>query len=136
MPKPGRYTITGLAALQRKLARLNAQTIGDIAKDTFEEAARPMVSQIQSLAPVEKGRLRKAIRVYSFINDAGNASYRISIGEKEFAGETFYGPMQEHGTSKMDGKHFMKRGFDQTESQVAENSMKLIATGIETEMKR
>lgn len=136
MPKRGRFTVKGLDELRRKLNRLNGQTIGNVAAEAFPKAARPMVERIQSLAPIDTGALRRAIRVHSFINDEGNASFRISIGIKNFVGDQFYGAMQEFGTVKMEAKHFMKRGFEQTESQVAEEAMKLIATGIEDDMKR
>jgi HK97 gp10 family phage protein len=131
-----RYTIEGLDTLRSKLHRLSATTIGDVAKEAFPKAANPMVDRIQSLAPVRTGKLRSAIRVRAFINDQGNASFRISIGIKNFVGDTFYGAMQEFGTVKMEAKHFMKRGFEETESQVAETAMRLIASGIENEMRR
>lgn len=130
-----RSSLLGLDQFAKDLARLSNGPLDRIVADALRQAAKPMVSRVRSLAPTKSGSLKRSIRVLSGSKKGKGGFVRIVISERSFPGGRFYAPKQELGTDKLDAKHFMRSGFDQTQSSVADKAASLIAQEIERALK-
>ena len=114
--------LTGDKKLNRKLKRLAGPDARKVIRQASRVAIKPVRSAAKSQAPHDSGALRRAIRIRAIKRSRSKVGTRITIGEKDFTGSTFYGGFQEWGwkTGKrgsqnrthIEGKRFLKQAAD------------------------
>lgn len=129
--KGGSYAVLGLKDVKDSLNKLSKDLRTTIILDALRVAGRPMLDRVRSLTPVRSGDLRRAIRVVIGSAKDGRVYYRVVINKRNFVGDQFYGAIQEYGSEKLKAKRFMRRGFQQTKSQVERNTERLIAEAVQ-----
>lgn len=129
--------VRGATAIIRALARLEKREAKKIIRRALRMVAKKITERAKMLAPVDTGRLKRAIRTRAGKRSRRYIAVVSTIGEGQFQGETFYGGFQEWGwkTGKrgsdnrrdVPGKHFMQGAAEQVGPQAAEAATQQIA---------
>lgn len=135
--------LTGDKALNRKLQRLAGPVAKKIVRQAARIAVKPVLSAARNTVPVRSGKLRRAIKIRALPRSRTRVGVRVTLGDQEFTGETFYGGFQEWGwkTGKRNsttaarrqipGRHFLLRA---AESQ-RETALKIYAREISAKIR-
>lgn len=102
------YVLNGGLSLQRKLEQLPKKIQNKIGRTALRDAAKLIQAEAKRLAPVhdgpyppgkdrKPGSLRKAIKVRSGGRRKGMSIVKVTIGQGDFIGKTFYGAFLEYG---------------------------------------
>lgn len=119
------YSIGNLDAVLDRLGTLPVNLAKTIVKRGLKDVLKPMESAAKSLAPVDTGGIRDAIKITATRSKKGLIFANVMIGANDLKsnkGDQFYGSFQEFGMTRhgilYPGKHFMKRAFDQSKGEV------------------
>lgn len=125
-------TISGLEPLLKKLKTLEPKIAKKVLRQSLRAGAKIIQTAAKAKAPVKSGQLRKAIKVRAQKRTRrGTIGVNVSVGEKDFAGEVFYGSFIEFGSSKMPARPFMKPAFQENKAAALQVIQDGIAAGIE-----
>jgi HK97 gp10 family phage protein len=118
-------TIRGLGKLTRQLRKLEPKNARKAIRKAARAAAKPVQIKAKDLAPVDTGLLRKEIKVRAVKRSRQRIGVRVTIGNRNFVGDTFYGGFQEFGWTtvngrRVPGKHFLEAAADDNKSRVRE----------------
>jgi HK97 gp10 family phage protein len=101
--------LTGAKELKAALQNLPLDDNRDgIARRVLKEAGKPILAAARSMAPVDTGRLKKAIFMRSQRVQRGDVT--VAIGVRR--GRVFYGWFQEFGTKYLPPQPFMRPAWD------------------------
>jgi len=138
--------ITGIKETDRAIQELGKNISKKIMRKAMRESLKPVQQACKQNAPVDKGDLRKAIKIKAMKKSRKGFGVKVEIGEGDFKGDTFYGAFQEYGwkTGKrgsenrheIKGKGFMRKSFDETKESAKEDALNKIKIGIEAEANR
>lgn len=130
------FKITGAKEIERKLKSLAPKIAKKVVRKALKSATKVVKLAVEQEAPVgDTGILSASVKVRTRTKK-GKMTATVQIGDKNFAGDTWYAPAVEFGTSKMEPNPFMQRAFDKTEDQVANQLTQDLVRGIENEMKK
>jgi HK97 gp10 family phage protein len=107
-----RISIEGGRELDRALKKLPRALARKIIRQSLREAARPIVEEAKSRAPVLTGQMRDSLRVRAGKRRKGQASMAVQTKDGDYAGDTFYAAFYEYGTSRQPARPFMRPAFD------------------------
>lgn len=138
--------ITGIKETDNAIKELGKNLSKKIMRKSMREALKPVQQACKQNAPVDRGNLKKAIKIKAMKKSRKGFGVKVEIGEGDFKGDTFYGAFQEWGwkTGKrgsenrheIKGKGYMRKGFDETKESAKEDAIKKIKKGIEAEANR
>lgn len=133
-----------LGPLQRSLKGLPARLAKKVLRQAIRKGAKVIQQKANSLAPVDSGMTRKAIKVR-----AGKRSRKPRIwintvvGEGDYKGDTFYAAFLEYGhlsgkrgsdgRKAVPARPFMRPAAEQSEAEVTRLVRAEIAAGVERE---
>lgn len=130
------FEITGLKECLRALKTLAPKLEKKVLRQAIRKALKPILAKAKELAPKDKGDLAKAIKLRAAVKrKRGVIALEVRVGEGEFQGKTFYGGMQEYGTSKIQPHPFMRPAFDEGKDQAMTTAKEEILAGVEREAK-
>lgn len=122
--------ITGLREVQRKLNALPDKVQKKVVRAALRRATVILQKAVKADAPVgDTGQLRKAVKITTSFRK-GVISAKVTIGKKNFVGDTYYAAIVEFGSKYQEGQHFMERAFDANKQNVAEQAAVEIKDGI------
>lgn len=119
-----------------------------ILRKATRAGCKPIAKAAKADAPVLSGQARKAIKVRAAKRSRKRKSITTFVQNAagDYKGSTYYAAFQEYGyrlgprrlgdkRRKVEGKEFMKKGFDQGRGQAEKEVKREIREGIEREMK-
>lgn len=127
--------VTGIIDLKKKLQALAGDTIAKkVLRSAIRKSAKPMLAAAKAYAPVDSGLLEESIKLKAIRRTRTGFGVRISTSDSDFnsQGSTFYGAMQELGTSKMAPNPYLRPAFDTTKSE----SVQIVTTEMQTAIAR
>lgn len=138
--------ITGLAALDRKLANLPRKTERKVVKQSIKKSAAVIQNEIVARTPVDTGTLKREmakkrnIRTLKKRRD-GSLGMRIASPKREALGidedDKFYYPSAvEFGTSELPGQHVMRQATEAKKEEYLRQLSQEMGAGIEAEAKK
>lgn len=92
-------------------------------------ASKEIASRAKELAPIQqkpkrgqklrspRGRLKKSIKVRAMKRKKGRVGFRVTTGQGEFKGDTYYGGMVEYGTTSQPAQPFMRPAWDEKQNE-------------------
>lgn len=97
--------VLGLPEVRRALAELPKTLQRKFVRDELKWAARLVEAEAERRAPVEadrthgapSGTLQKSIKVRTLPRSRSGGGYSVGVGEEDYKGAAFYGPMVELG---------------------------------------
>jgi HK97 gp10 family phage protein len=132
--------ITGDRELNRMLRRLALKDGKKVVRAAARKAIKPVQLSAKQLAPKDSGQLRRAVKVRALPRSRRRVGVRVTIGERFFTGDQFYGSFQEWGwkTGKrgsanrrqIPGKHFLREAADSNRAKVIAIYRREIRKGI------
>lgn len=125
--------ITGVREIDKALRELEPKIAKKVLRQAMRKSMKVVQKAVKENVPVDEGQLRDAIKVRAGKRSRKGFTIEVQIGEGDFVGDTYYGAFQEYGTSKMEGKGFMRKAFDETAEQARKEAIELIRKGIEKE---
>ena len=140
-------TLEGAKELDRKLRELPKRLEKKILRTALRAGMRPIHTAAQQNAPVEKGQLKRSIKLRAIKrNRKGFVGVKIETKGGFFRGETFYGAFQEFGfrighrrlgnqRKFIPGKHYFLGAADDKKDEAASIVTSEIASGIIREAK-
>lgn len=137
----GSIRIEGGKQLERRLKALPPRVAGQVSRQALRAGAKIVQAAAVADAPVRKGLLKQSIKVRAAKRRRGSVGVVVQTGQGFFRGETFYGAFQELGFHLgprrlgnlrrfVEGKHFMKRAFDDTREEAAKVTTDQLWAGI------
>lgn len=139
-------TIRGLKEVSAKLRRVEPALGRKIIRRAFRQALKPVKARVRDLAPVKTGQTKAAVKVLAGRSRRGRITMRVVIGKGAYKGDQYYAAYQEYGfrlgsrkrggsRPQIEGKHFMKRAFDETADKARDDAERLILEGVMAELK-
>lgn len=126
-----RVKVTGLDAIERKLARLSQLAQKRVMEDALRAGGEVIAEEARRLVPVRTGHLRDTIEVVTDSTKGGGVkAARVLVGPDQNAG--FYGDFVEFGTRRMAARPFMRPAFD----TMADAAQDAVAAHLATEFDR
>lgn len=111
--------IKGLEELIKKLTSIPNKLEKKVIRSAVRQGANVIKSKAQEYVPVDKGELKKSIKVSGARSKPGVIAFRIRpVGSKKKGISVFYGRFQEFGTSKMAAQPFMRPAYDEAGDDV------------------
>jgi HK97 gp10 family phage protein len=129
------FEIEGVEKLIHALSGLPDKVSKVIVKKAIREAMKPVAAKVRELAPKDTGAPKQSVKVRATKRKRGRLGVVVSISSGHFKGDQYYGSFQEFGTTKMEGKHFMKEAAKLTRQAAAQRAIDLITQGIEDYIK-
>jgi HK97 gp10 family phage protein len=92
-------------------------------------ATKLIAARAKELAPMQdkpkrgqklrspRGRLKKSIKVRAMKRKKGRVGFRVTTGQGDFKGDTFYGGMVEYGTTRQPAQPFMRPAWDEKKQE-------------------
>jgi HK97 gp10 family phage protein len=108
----GPLKITGVKEIDKALSQLEPKVVKKILRKAMRPAMKPMLKEARANAPVESGQTQRAIRLSAAARSRRSIGLDISIGEKNYVGDQYYGAFIEFGTSLMEARPFMRPAYD------------------------
>ena len=121
--------------IRRRLERLPKSVAKGAVRFALREALRPVRAQARAEVPVDTGLVRRSIKIKAQRSKSA-VIFRVTIGDRDFVGDAFYGAFHEFGTEKLDARPFLKPAFDQNEAAIVAGLSKGIAAGIVRELSK
>lgn len=90
--------------MEKKMAK-------EISQEIVREGAEELRKELTKTVPEDTGKLKKSLKVYQVSGIGAKATAKVGIDPAK-AEELRYGFYQEYGTSRMVGKHWLSRGFN------------------------
>jgi HK97 gp10 family phage protein len=101
------FRVENWKAIDKKLKKLEKRTAKKVVTKELRNTAKVFQKESKTLAPVEKGDLKKSIKVKAMKRKKGRIGVNAIISEGDFKGDQYYGSFQEFGWKPG------KRGSDQ-----------------------
>lgn len=141
--KAARAKLAKIIAGLRELSKSEAKKV---MRKATRAGAKVMQPAVKSLAPVASGALRKAIKVRSIPRSRRwvGATVRVGnqVGDNLHSGDQWYGGPIELGwktgkrgstnRKQIEGRHFIKQGFEQSKQQALAESISVASQGLQT----
>lgn len=111
--------IQGLEELIKNLTDLPDKLEKRVVRAAVRQGANVIKKKAQEFVPVDKGDLKKSIKVSGEKSKPGVIAFKIRpTGNKKKGISVFYGRFQEFGTSKMAAHPFMRPAYDEAGENV------------------
>jgi len=140
MAKAGaaQFTIDGVEEILAELKTLEARVAKKLIQSALRKAMKPIKKAIDQNIPVgETGAMKEAgSKIRSLKRSRKRFGVTVGIGKKDWTGPTWYAANVELGTSKMPGRGFMRRAFDEKKEEAAKIIKDEIGKGILKEANR
>lgn len=133
MPK---YVVTGIKEIDRALKELAPKLGRKIVKSAMKKAMAPVEAAAEANAPVDTGLLQSSIKMRASKKSRNSFGIDVRIGEKDWAGKSWYGAAQEYGTSKMPGKGFLRKAYDEKKDESKAIAIRELLDGLNQELQR
>lgn len=126
MAKKVTVILTGSDAINRKLAMLTTQQAKEAIRKAARPALQPTLALARSLAPKNKGRLARSIKIRSIRRSRKGVGMRVTTSkwDNQFTGKTFYGAFQEWGWKTGARKNALDRTSRRIARQLRSESRK------------
>ncbi len=102
--------ILGLPELNRKLRRLPERLQKRALRRSLRQGANVILKEVRARAPTEK--LRKKTKVKSARSRRGSVAVRVTVGQRDFGFDDFYGAAKEYGWEGEEPQPFFRTGYD------------------------
>ncbi len=144
MAQAVKLTLVGDKELIRKLKRLAKKDAKAIIRKATRQAAKIIAPRAKELAPKgpkskdhSPGQLRRAIKVRSMKRSRSRIGAVVSMGDKSFAGDTYYGSFQNWGAKKANipAIEFLDRAAKQKGKQAGKKARDIIRRELEARAK-
>ncbi|HBH1807389.1 TPA: HK97 gp10 family phage protein [Clostridioides difficile] len=103
----------GFNTVQAKLDELGKKAGKEITTKALDEGANVILNGQKQTVPVDTGNLKSKLGKFDFKGSGSNARVDVGISNNEDRAAT-YGYIQEYGRTKMNGKKWMKRAWENT----------------------
>ncbi|MDO9304632.1 MAG: HK97 gp10 family phage protein [Sulfuricurvum sp.] len=111
--------IKGLEDLIKNLTALPDKLEKRVIRAAVRQGANVIKKKAQDYVPVDKGDLKKSIKVSGVKAKPGVIAFKVRpTGNKKKGISIFYGRFQEFGTSKMAAHPFMRPAYDEAGEDV------------------
>lgn len=111
--------IKGLEELIKNLNSLPDKLEKRVIRAAVRQGANVIKKKAQSYVPIDKGDLKKSIKVSGEKAKPGVIAFKVRpTGNKKKGISVFYGRFQEFGTSKMPAHPFMRPAYDEAGEDV------------------
>lgn len=111
--------IKGLEELIKNLTALPDKLEKRVIRAAVRQGANVIKKKAQDYVPVDKGDLKKSIKVSGSKAKPGVIAFKVRpTGNKKKGISIFYGRFQEFGTSKMPAHPFMRPAYDEAGEDV------------------
>lgn len=144
MPGSGgiNFTVTGVAALDRKFRDLPKKLQNKILRDEIKAAAGPMHATAKALAPVDEGNLQRAIKIRAMKRKRGFVGRSIIVDPKRLAPDQAEGMRKyvaglfaEYGTQHAEEHPYMRPAYEAKADSTKAQAIRNISRRIEQEAK-
>ena len=129
MPKG--FIVTGIKQLDDALKSLEPKLARKYVKTILKHEMTPVLNAARENAPVDTGLLKSSIKMRVSKKSRNSFGIDVRIGEQDWAGQSWYGAAQEYGTSKMEGKGFLRKAYDEEKDQVKRNAIAALLAGLD-----
>lgn len=141
--------LEGLKELEKILLKLPEKIQGKVLRTSTVAGGRVIQKEIKRRVPTKTGALKRAIRVVSLKNKAGNTKAEVAVGvqrivkpkksknrasKPEKASDVFYWRFLEFGTKHIPAKNFIRSSFEDRKRDAAEEIRKRLKLNIEKEV--
>lgn len=128
--------IKGLEALINNLYALPEKVEKRVIRAAVRQGANVIKKKAQDYVPIDKGDLKKSIKVSGAKAKPGVIAFKIRpVGSKKKGGNIFYGRFQEFGTSKMVAHPFMRPAYDEAGEDVLNTVINTIKSKLDEAVK-
>lgn len=141
------FQLTGDKELDRKFQELPAKVEKKVLREALRPAAKIILAQAKSNAPVLTGNTKESLKVRAAKRSRRTKNYvgiQVVTGKDFFQGQTFYAAFEEFGhrigprrlgdaRKQFPGVHFIEHAYEQKADEAKALALKLIAEGIERE---
>lgn len=130
-----RIRILGVDPIKRAFKKLPPKLARKAIRQAMRPAMRIVAKRVKELVPVDTGLTRSSVRVRAAKMGRKGLGVNVQIGAGDYLGETFYAAFVEYGTSRMPGRHFMRRAFLQQAKYARAFAQRQLLINIEKESK-
>lgn len=129
----GAIALTGIKAIDKGLAELEATLQRKALRTALREAAKLVTYESKQRVPVQTGVLEKSIKSRSVAKRGGTRAQRRAMGvatvtsEGWFTGPAFYGGMVELGTKYQTPKRYLTKALWDNKYQVQKYFLRVLA---------
>ena len=121
-----KLNIKGAKKLQRKMAKLERKVQNRVMLKAMKDAMQPVVPAAQARAPVERGRLRKYIKVTTKNSRKVGLLAMVQTGTRKQLGipadnKYYYPSAIEYGTRHISARSFLRRALGSKRNQVLDD---------------
>ena len=138
--------ITGVKSIERAYRELPKRVASKVVRQALRQALRPMLAAVKQEAPVETGQTKRAAKIRAVkVKKRGTIALEVRIGEGDYKGDQFYAAFVQYGhdiarprgtvVGHVPPNPFMTRAFDRTKDQATREAIRLIAEGVDREVK-
>lgn len=126
-----RMIVTGVKDIDRRLRRLGTEVQKKVVRQGMRKGMDLVTAEAKSLAPVDTGALRAAIKTRSGRAKRGSFRVLTRVGEGDFKGKTFYAAMIEFGTRRRPARPYMTPAYESKAVEAKVIAIRAILEGIE-----
>jgi HK97 gp10 family phage protein len=128
--------ISGLKELDKMLRELPEKLNKKVIRGAMRRALAPLKKAVQDNAPMgESGMLKKVVKIRSAKKKRNSFGVAVQINQADL-GDKWYAVAQEWGTSKIEGKGFMRRAADEKGDEAAKSAIADITEAILQEFRK
>ncbi len=124
--------ITGVAELERKLLTLEPKLARKTLMGALRKGAKLFRARARELVPVDKGILKKSIRVRALKKRRFSHGVKVEAGGKGKGGDASHAYMVEGGTTHAPAQPYMRPAFDSEVAAAEKVIADDIARGVES----
>lgn len=133
----GQMIVTGLKEIDRALRELEPKIGKKVIRQAMRKSMKPVKTAVEQNAPVgETGLLAASVKIRAAKKSRKSFGIDVTIGEKDWVGKTWYAAAVEYGTSRMEGRGFMRKAFDESGDEAKGIAIRSILEGLEREANR
>jgi HK97 gp10 family phage protein len=135
----GEMKVEGMEEMKKKLATLEPAVRKKLVRKALRAGAKVVATQCKVDAPIRSGLLRSKIKVRAGKRKRNVIRMNVSIGKKDFQGDTFYAGFVDRGRKSgkrgsrnrrpIAGSRFLEKAFDKARPAAAKAIVETLREG-------
>lgn len=115
------FRIDGVEQILAELKTLEARVAKKIVQSELRKGMKPVLKAVNENIPVgETGEMKETgAKLRSLKRSRKRFGVTVGIGKQDWTGPTWYAANVEFGTSRMEGRGFMRKAFDEKKEEAA-----------------